>query len=798
MHGQISRNNILVYKVGDGTSYGTNTAAPAFVLEYLRDSSSQSSPVRTIAIPNTGSSRLVNSFSATTEGLMSLSNDSTLLVFGGYDTTIGTTNLTGTSTSLVPRVIDTISWRGLVGRASATTSFSAGTFRSATAGNGADFWGVGSNSGVVYLGNNTTPAIISTTTTNIRALAATNNKLYYSTASGTVGIYKFSGIPTTTASPSLFLGTGAGTSPSAFAVNAAETVVYSADDRNTAGGIFRWTLSGSTWTATDTLKPNYKGVRGLTVDWSGAYPIVFATTTDNKLIQWIDSNNSSHIFTILATAGTNEAFRGVTLAPKSPCNLNAAISYMGIGRTCVGDSIQLTANSAFGLKYQWYRNGVRLTSDTFRNYKAGVTGTYTVAITDTNRCTAISPYQRLYINPKPDTSLTFSTSKPLCTGDSLIVCVPNKPFQTYQWSRNGSIITGTSSCDTIGIGGSYRVYITDTFNHCTDSSRAFTVTSYTTPSAALVPAGKLPLCQATTMTLHTNKAANLSYVWSRNDTVLSGNQDSTLIAAVAGIYKVRVQLNGTFCADSASDTLIVVPPPNVSITKLSKDTVCEGDTIRVRAGGGPSYQFEWVIDNFGTSGWSLDSNYYLVAPTVTGLTTASYKLFVMSGFGCIDSSSVQFQTISPLPLPIISFVAGTLTAGAFSSYQWYLNGNQIVGANSATYKPTALGNYTVLVTNAEGCSAISDPYVVSDLAVGTSLANVGVLVYPNPTSDIVNIKSQQPVSVVLGDMTGRVLLTMKDAKMLHIRSLAVGIYQLKIYREDGLFLGTVLLRKASQ
>lgn len=797
MHGQISRNNILVYKVGDGTSYGTNTAAPAFVLEYLRDSSSQSSPVRSLAIPSTGSSRLVNSFSATTEGLMSLSNDSTLLVFGGYDTTIGTTNLTSTSTTLVPRVIDTISWRGVVGRASTTTSFSAGTFRSATAGNGADFWGVGSNSGVVYLGNNTTPAVISTTTTNIRALAATNNKLYYSTASGTVGIYKFSGIPTTAASPSLFLGTGAGTSPSAFAVNAAETVIYSADDRNTAGGIFRWTLSGSTWAATDTLKPNYKGVRGLTVDWSGAYPIVFATTTDNKLIQWIDSNNSSHIYTVLATAGTNEAYRGVTLAPKSPCNVSATISYLGTGRACVGDSIQLNANSAFGLKYQWYRNGVRLVSDTLQSYKVGVTGTYTVVITDTNRCTAISPYQRLYINPKPDTSLTFSTSKPLCTGDSLIVCVPNKPFQTYQWSRNGSLIAGASSCDTIGNGGSYRVYITDTLNHCTDSSRAFTVTAYITPSAALVPAGKLPLCQGTTMTLHTNKAANLSYVWSRNDTLLSGSQDSSLVAALPGIYKVRVQLNGTFCADSAADTLIVVLLPSVSITKLSKDTVCEGDTIRVRAGGGPSYQFEWVIDNFGSSGWRLDSNYSIVAPTVTGLTTASYKLFVMSGFGCVDSSSIQYQTISPLPLPIIAFVAGNLTAGAFSSYQWYLNGTPIAGANAATHKPTALGNYTVLVTNAEGCSAISDPYAVVDLAIGTALVRAGVQVYPNPTNDIVNIKSQQPVSVVLTDMTGRILISKKNAQMLRINSLAIGIYQLKIYQENGLYLGSVLLRKTS-
>ncbi|MEO6832526.1 MAG: T9SS type A sorting domain-containing protein [Chitinophagaceae bacterium] len=794
---QISQKNIVVYQVGDGINYGTNTATPAFIMEYNRDTIGQASPVHAITIPTTGSARLVNSYSTNSDGFINLSNDSTRIVMAGYDTTTTTIGITSSSSSLIPRVVDTISWRGIPGRAATTSSFSGQAFQSATAGNGDDYWGCGASNGVVYLGNTATTATVSSTIASIRVLSSSNGNLYFSTGSGTVGIYKFSGLPTASATPSLLIATGTGSSPYAFSVNAGETVVYCADDRST-GGIFRWTLSGTTWTATDSLKPGSAAARGIAVDWSGAYPVVFATTTDNKLIKWIDSNNASHIYTVLATAGTNKFFRSVALAPKSPCNLTASVSFFGTGNTCVGDSILLSANTGTGVSYQWSRNNVRLTNDTLQTYKVGVSGIYTVTISNAIKCSATSPFQRIYINPKPDTSLTFSTSKPLCTGDTLVVCAQNLPYLVYQWKRNGSLTTVATPCDTIGVGGSYQLFITDTANHCTDSSNAFTVTAYTTPSAALVPAGRMPLCNGTTLKLHTNNAANLSYVWTKNDTTISGSTDSTLVAALAGIYKVRVQLNGTSCADSAADTLIVVPMPNISITKLSKDTVCEGDTIRVRAGAGPSYQFQWVIGGFGSSSLSLDSNFIIVAPSVPGITTAPYKLFVTSGFGCVDSSATQYQTIIPLPIPLINYIVGTLTAGAFNTYQWYLNGSIIPGATNATFVPTANGDYTVHVTNAEGCSATSDPYTVTGLSVNDALLNAGISIYPNPVKGLLKIEANYPLNVVLTDMSGRELLQKQNAKSIEMGSFAQGVYLLKVYRENGVFMGSKLVTKVGE
>ena len=49
----------------------------------------------------------------------------------------------------------------------------------------------------------------------------------------------------------------------------------------------------------------------------------------------------------------------------------------------------------------------------------------------------------------------------------------------------------------------------------------------------------------------------------------------------------------------------------------------------------------------------------------------------------------------------------TLTTGSFASYQWNLDGQPIAGALSASYNVTQSGNYSVTVTNVDGCSGTS-------------------------------------------------------------------------------------------
>ena len=55
------------------------------------------------------------------------------------------------------------------------------------------------------------------------------------------------------------------------------------------------------------------GARGVAVDFSGAHPVIYATTAEasaNRLVSITDTGAASTV-TTLATAGVNQIFRGV-------------------------------------------------------------------------------------------------------------------------------------------------------------------------------------------------------------------------------------------------------------------------------------------------------------------------------------------------------------------------------------------------------------------------------------------------------------------------------------------------------
>jgi hypothetical protein len=77
------------------------------------------------------------------------------------------------------------------------------------------------------------------------------------------------------------------------------------------------------------------GARGLAVDFSGANPLIYATTGDaslaqNRLISIVDTGVSSTA-TLLATSGANEIYRGLSFAPSTiPEPSFAALCLLGL------------------------------------------------------------------------------------------------------------------------------------------------------------------------------------------------------------------------------------------------------------------------------------------------------------------------------------------------------------------------------------------------------------------------------------------------------------------------------------
>jgi hypothetical protein len=250
-----------------------------------------------------------------------------LLTFAGYAVAPGTASVASTTASAVNRAVGVLDASGNFSRVAtgSTVAFSGNNVRGAVS-DGTDFWmsGTGSastNQGIWYSAAGAAPVQI--TNGNLRAVNIFSGNLYVSSGAGTpgVGIHAFSGLPTAAAaSTPLFAITGG--SPYDFALSPNLTLAYVADDRSGAsgGGVQRWTFNGSTWTLDYTLtlgSTANDGIRQIAVDFSGANPVIYGTTTEtstNRLVSVTDTGTSSS-FSVLARAGTNTVFRGVDFAP---------------------------------------------------------------------------------------------------------------------------------------------------------------------------------------------------------------------------------------------------------------------------------------------------------------------------------------------------------------------------------------------------------------------------------------------------------------------------------------------------
>lgn len=213
-----------------------------------------------------------------------------------------------------------------------------------------------------------------------------------------------------------------------------------------------------------------------------------------------------------------------------------------------------------------------------------------------------------------------------------------------------------------------------------------------------------------------------------------------------------------YVSDELNDTIRKISPTG-EVTTLAGTAGSAGSTDGVGGDGRFWYPFGIAVDPSGNV-YVTDTNNYTVrkitpsgSVTTIGGTigtmgskdglgaTALFgpdsgiavdgegNVLVADNFGNdIRLGSAGVPTITSNPKGGIITSEGGLTLsvavnGAFS-YQWYLNGNAILGATSASYPATYGGLYTVVASNAAGAS-VGGPVVV---AVANRLANISARV----------------------------------------------------------------------
>ncbi len=377
-----------------------------------------------------------------------------------------------------------------------------------------------------------------------------------------------------------------------------------------------------------------------------------------------------------------------TVTITQPTAVTATITSV-TGENCngmsMGTATVLANGGTPGYSYTWSPSGGS------NNMASNLTaGTYTVNVTDLHGCSATA--KATVTQPTLLVATVTSTTGVSCNGGNNGSATANATGGTgpynYAWSSGSSIAVANNLT-----AGTYNVTVTDA-NGCT----ATTSTTITEPTAlvASVPTTTGVSCNGLSDGSATASATGgtspYNYSWS------SGSSSALANNLSAGNYNVIVtDANG--CTNSAVVTITQPAQLTTSISSLT-NVGCNGgnngSATVITSGGTTPYAYAW-------SSGSTSS-------TASNLTAGSYNVTITDANGCTTTTSVVVQ--QPLPITITyttteplcnGMTDGSATASASGgtlpySYSWS-SGSSVAKANNL-----GAGTYTVIVTDANGCT----------------------------------------------------------------------------------------------
>ncbi len=370
------------------------------------------------------------------------------------------------------------------------------------------------------------------------------------------------------------------------------------------------------------------------------------------------------------------------------------ISALGGNTICLGDSVTLISSVTEG--YLWS------TGDTTQTTVVSTSDYYFVVITDSNGCTNHS--DSLLVTFHPVAGIASSNGLVLCDGETTDLTV--SPAGSYLWSdgSTGNTIAG------IGVNSVYTVTVTDVFGCSSEASVSVVVNNL--PLGNIYVTTDSVLCSGEYIHLLTSGSAHTKFRWYSNGSpILSYSAPNYYFiegydyySALAGTYSAMVIDTLTGCSTMSNVIDVsVIDLPLVHIDQLSS-VLCYGDmNASLEATGlnttGP-YSYLW------SNGASTSLN--------NGLTAGVYVVTVTDSFGCSSDSAYTINQPTPLNPVLISPVNTrgyhvscpgsadaevSVSAGGTPPYSYTWSN----GESGAFIDSLAIGSYSVVLTDANGC-----------------------------------------------------------------------------------------------
>lgn len=218
-----------------------------------------------------------------------------------------------------------------------------------------------------------------------------------------------------------------------------------------------------------------------------------------------------------------------------------------------------------------------------------------------------------------------------------------------------------------------------------------------------------------------------------------------------------------------------------------------------------------TVPNASTHKWYTDLN--SVNPIFSGLqfTTATldqpttYYVSYVSPNGCESKvrKEVKVNVISFSEPFIDTSVSGVLKSNFSTGNQWYLDNQILSGETNKELIVKESGDYDLLVTY-QGCEERTGAVNITTIVTGFEDIVKEVSIYPNPVSEILNIKvvgSHEPITCELIDQKGAVIRVMPLVHtgeaaegQMNVLPYSAGVYFLKITSSDKSITHRVILK----
>jgi gliding motility-associated-like protein len=347
-------------------------------------------------------------------------------------------------------------------------------------------------------------------------------------------------------------------------------------------------------------------------------------------------------------------------------------------------------------------------------------GTHTVTVSDANGCTFSTTFNiGTTVGPSTASITTSNASCGSANGTATVVSVTGG-VGPYQYSFNGGAFTiGTT---TSGLTASNHTVTIQDANSCT-LTVTYNVLNNGSPTAAIVSTTNTSCFGGSNggFTIAGAGGSGAPYSYTVTSPFQS-NGIGTFTGLSAGTYTVITKDNA---GCTTTNTVVINEPVLLTLTATPVTALCFGTatgTVNVSGSGGtPTYSY------------NLNGGAYQTSATFTNQFAAIYSMKVIDANGCTATQTVQVLQPTALAIQVstqnanctsANGVASTTVTGGTPIYTYTWTGG---GGASAVSNSVVAGSYTVVATDANGCS-ITSPAVIGltpgGAATITALSNI--------------------------------------------------------------------------